>query len=35
MAWKQGADDLMKALKIDIEYIGKYNELNDQATRNL
>jgi|TARA_Y100000310_G_C20042581_1_gene516852 hypothetical protein len=27
--WKQGADDLMKALKIDIEYLQKYNELND------
>ena len=31
MAWKQGADDLMAALRIDIEYIGKYNELDDKA----
>ena len=28
MAWKQGADDLMNALRIDIEYLEKYNELN-------
>lgn len=29
MAWKQGVDDLMAALRIDIEYLQKYNELND------
>lgn len=29
MAWKQGTDDLMEALRIDIEYLEKYNELND------
>ena len=29
IAWKQGADDLMNALRIDIEYLKKYNELND------
>ena len=28
MAWKQGTDDLMNALRIDIEYLEKYNELN-------
>jgi len=27
-AWKQGVDDLMEALRIDIEYLEKYNELN-------
>ena len=29
IAWKQGVDDLMAALRIDIEYLQKYNELND------
>ena len=29
IAWKQGADDLMNALRIDIEYVEKYNELNN------
>ena len=29
MAWKQGVDDLMEALRIDIEYLEKYNELNN------
>ena len=28
MAWKQGTDDLMNALRIDIEYLEKYNALN-------
>lgn len=28
IAWKQGVDDLMEALRIDIEYLEKYNELN-------
>jgi len=28
IAWKQGADDLMNALRIDIQYLEKYNELN-------
>ena len=27
-AWRQGADDLMNALRIDIQYLEKYNELN-------
>ncbi len=29
IAWKQGVDDLMEALRIDIEYLEKYNELNN------
>ena len=29
IAWKQGADHLMNALRIDIKYLEKYNELND------
>ena len=28
IAWKQGVDDLMNALRIDIQYLEKYNELN-------
>ena len=28
IAWKQGVDDFMEALRIDIEYLEKYNELN-------
>ena len=28
IAWKQGVDDLMEALRIDIEYLEKYNEFN-------
>ena len=27
-AWKQGADELMATLRIDIDYLQKYNELN-------
>ena len=27
--WKQGADELMAALRIDIDYLKKYNELNE------
>ncbi len=26
--WKQGADELMAALRIDIDYLKKYNELD-------
>jgi hypothetical protein len=29
--WLQGVNDLMKALRIDIEYLDKYNELDDKA----
>ena len=29
IAWKQGADELMAALRIDIDYLKKYNELNE------
>ena len=28
-SWKQGADELMAALRIDIDYLKKYNELNE------
>ena len=28
-SWKQGADELMAALRIDIDYLQKYNELNE------
>ena len=28
IAWKQGADDLMTALRIDMQYLEKYNELD-------
>ena len=35
MSWKHGADDLMKALRIDIKYLQKYDELNDETTENL
>ena len=28
MSWKQGADELMAALRIDIDYLKKYNELD-------
>ena len=33
--WLQGANDLMEALRIDIEYLDKYNELDDEAAKNL
>jgi len=26
--WKQGVDELMAALRIDIDYLKKYNELD-------
>jgi hypothetical protein len=29
ISWKQGADELMAALRIDIDYLKKYNELDD------
>ena len=28
ISWKQGADELMAALRIDIDYLKKYNELD-------
>tara|TARA_B100001113_G_scaffold349414_1_gene344795 strand:- start:2622 stop:2822 length:201 start_codon:yes stop_codon:yes gene_type:complete len=28
-AWKQGADELMSALRIDIAHLEKYNEINE------
>ena len=28
ISWKQGADELMAALRIDINYLKKYNELD-------
>ena len=31
VCWLQGVNDLMKALRIDIEYLDKYNELDDKA----
>ena len=27
-SWKQGADELMAALRIDIDYLKKYNEFD-------
>ena len=27
--WKQGADELMAALRIDIDYLKRFNELNE------
>ena len=29
--WLQGVNDLMEALRIDIEYLNKYNELDDKT----
>ena len=28
-SWLQGVNDLMEALRIDIDYLDKYNELDD------
>ena len=32
-AWLDGANELMAALKINVEYLEKFNELNNQTTR--
>ena len=34
-SWLQGVNDLMEALRIDIDYLDKYNELDDEAAKNL
>ena len=33
--WLQGVNDLMSALRIDIKYLDKYNELNDKTKGDL
>ena len=33
--WLQGVNDLMEALRVDIEYLEKYNELNDRSKEDL
>ena len=33
--WLQGVNDLMSALRIDIKYLDKYNELDDRPEENL
>ena len=33
--WLQGVNDLMSALRIDIKYLEKYNELDNEAAKNL
>ena len=33
--WLQGVNDLMSALRIDIKYLDKYNELDDKTKGDL
>ena len=33
--WLKGANDLMSALRIDIKHLEKYNELDNEAAKNL